>query len=78
MHTDTDLTHELMRYIETLGYRSFIVRETCGSMKDCRNIINLPVEAAAEGARALKGLAHPIDRVTILEHGRGWEGVTKH
>ena len=39
---DAAMVEELLTSLETLGYDTWMVQETCGNPVDCRNLINLP------------------------------------
>ena len=46
VHYDRDFTAQLLSFIQSLGYASFLVEEPCGMRMDCRNILALPRKSA--------------------------------
>mmetsp|Transcript_28740 Transcript_28740/g.92797 ORF Transcript_28740/g.92797 Transcript_28740/m.92797 type:complete len:251 (-) Transcript_28740:254-1006(-) len=68
---------ELMREIDTAGYRCMELDEVCGALKDCRNLMCIPVEInvpACEHARYVSsGHGHGVGG-----HGHGHGRVPSH
>lgn len=49
VHANARLTASLLRFIDELGYDSYLVEEHCGTPRqDCRNLLNLPRALHAE------------------------------
>ena len=55
MRQERKFTRDLLSYIDSLGYDSFVIEEPCGVRADCRNLLNLPRRGATQRASPFYG-----------------------